>query len=396
LSVLKTTKQLVFITSRFPYPLEKGDKLRAFFQLKELAQKFDVHLICLTESAVSSESEAMVKPYVVSLHLFPISKWKKWVGAGLEVFGRRPIQVGYFHHRSIQKSIDAILENLRPDHIYCQLIRATEYIKNYHDCPKTIDYMDTLSKGIERRIDNASIIIKQIFRLEYKRLLRYENHIFDFFEFHTIISKQDRSHLPHHRRDTITIVPNGVNELFFTPISLESNYTIVFTGNMSYPPNVEAAKYIVCKILPMLAPSTTVLISGASPTKEVKDLASEQVTITGWVDDIRESYSAGKLFIAPMFIGTGLQNKLLEAMACGKPCITTSLANNALGAKPNNEIIIANNANEFQQAIRLLLADKQQQDLLSKNAQSFVRERYTWGKCTQPLLMLIEQGEQQN
>ena len=391
---MKTNKQLVFITSRFPYPLEKGDKLRAFFQLKELAQQFDVHLICLTESPVSSESQAMVEPYVKSLHIFPISKWKKWIGAGLEIFGNRPIQVGYFHHRTIQKSINTLLTDLRPDHIYCQLIRAAEYVKNYHDCPKTIDYMDTLSKGIERRIDSAPIITKQMFQLEYKRLLRYENHIFDFFEFHTIISKQDRGHIPHHQRDTIQIIPNGVNELFFEPISSDRNYTIVFTGNMSYPPNIEAAKYIVHEILPLLEPSTSVLISGATPVKEVNELASEQVTITGWVDDIRESYTAGKLFIAPMFIGTGLQNKLLEAMASGTPCITTSLANNALGAKPDSEIIIANDAGEFQQAIRKLLTDEQHQEVLSKNAQRFVRETYTWKKCTEPLLMLLQRADQ--
>ena len=104
----------------------------------------------------------------------------------------------------------------------------------------------------------------------------------------------------------------------------------------------------------------------------------KNVTISGWVDDIRESYLKGKIFIAPLFIGTGLQNKLLEAMALNTPCITTSLANNALGGKTGSELIIADTLVEFENGINLLLNDSIYSNQLTKNAQQFVKENFNW------------------
>jgi glycosyltransferase involved in cell wall biosynthesis len=75
-------------------------------------------------------------------------------------------------------------------------------------------------------------------------------------------------------------------------------------------------------------------------------LASKRVKISGWVEDMRESYARSRIFIAPMQIGTGLQNKLLEAMAMQLPCITSPLANAPLGAKNKQEILVGENANE--------------------------------------------------
>lgn len=385
-------KKIVFITSRFPYPLEKGDKLRAYFQIRELSNHFDVHLICLSEIPLSNDSINSVQKFTKSLHVFPLPKWKKWMGAACAFFGNMPIQIGYFHQSSIQRKINTLLNEIQPDHIFCQLIRVAEYVKDYHDCLKTLDYMDTLSKGIERRIHRVNWYQRAFFKLEFTRLRRYENSIFDYFEHHTIISEQDREHIPHPKRKEILIVQNGVSELFFEPFQNHKKYTLVFTGNMSYPPNIEAAKFIHDKILPHLDEQHNVLISGASPVRELTQLSSNRLTISGWIDDIRSSYSAGKIFIAPMFLGTGLQNKLLEAMAMGIPCITTSLANNALGAEPEETILIANNPEEFIFQIRRLLSSEVLYQNISRNGKIFVSEKFTWKGCTQPLIELIHRS----
>ena len=95
---------------------------------------------------------------------------------------------------------------------------------------------------------------------------------------------------------------------------------------MSYPPNIEAAIFLCKKIKPLIDKEyklCKILIGGTNPTKKIKNLENEQIHVSGRVEDIRNLYSIGKVFIAPMFIGSGLQNKLLEAMAMGIPCITT-------------------------------------------------------------------------
>lgn len=383
-------KKLVVITSRFPYPLEKGDKLRAYFQLKELSKEFEIHLVSLSEQPVTEELLSHLTPFVKSTHIFHLSPLKKWLGAFLQLFGKRPIQVGYFHNWCIQRKINALLSDLQPDHIYCQLIRVSEYVKNYHECPKTLDYMDALSKGIERRVEKEPLFKRWVFHLEYKRLVNYENAIYSYFEYHTIISDQDRQHIFHAQRQNIKVVPNGVNEVFFEPYTAEKQFEIVFTGNMSYPPNVEAAVYIAKQILPKLPDTCNLLLSGATPTSEVQVLKSDRIEITGWVNDIRESYAKGRIFIAPMFIGTGLQNKLLEAMAMGLPCITTTLANNALRAIPDESILIANSNEEFIRKINELLGDPELYKTIAQNGRQFITTNYRWEECTKELIEIIK------
>lgn len=379
------------ITSRFPFPLEKGDKLRAYHQIKELHKRFEIHLIATSEQKVEQNHIDELQAYCESIHVFPIGFLQKIWGAGTKLFTRKPIQVGYFHHYSIQSKINKLLQKIKPDHIYCQLIRSSEYVKNYHDCPKTIDFMDAFSKGVERRSKNARGIRKFIFESEYKRLMNYENAIFEYFERHTIISQQDKNYIFHKNRDQIKVIPNGVDDSFLQfNENLNKDTDIVFTGNMSYPPNVTAAQFIAVEILPLLPDKTRVKIAGSSPSKEVLRLGSNQVEITGFVEDIKVAYCSAEIFVAPMFLGTGLQNKLLESMALGIPCVTTSMANNALGAKPEQEILIADSAEEFAKQIKRLQMSPELKSMIAKNGKIFILKNYEWGQVTKQLIDLIE------
>jgi hypothetical protein len=134
----------------------------------------------------------------------------------------------------------------------------------------------------------------------------------------TIISIQDKKLIQHPQQDKIHVIENGIGEEFLDyQKSPEKKYDLVFVGNLNYAPNVECAEFIVNQILPLLASKKElcVLICGANPGTRVQKLAQKNVEIQGWVEDIRASYVSGKIFLAPLFIGTGLQNKLLEAMA---------------------------------------------------------------------------------
>ncbi|PKR81615.1 glycosyltransferase [Brumimicrobium salinarum] len=387
----KTYKKLVVITSRFPFPLEKGDKLRAYHQIKELAHHFEIHLISTSEINVGEKWKSQLKPYCKTITVYPINGFQKITGLLRQLLSKKPFQVGYFYHLSIQQKINKQLRRIQPDHIYCQLIRSAEYVKNYHDCPKTIDYMDAFSKGMERRANTANWIYKLIFQSEHKRLTNYENSIFEYFEHHTIISKQDKNYIFHTLKEQIHIVPNGVDESFLvSPSPSKQEFDLVFTGNMSYPPNITAVQFIVEEVLPLLPKNIKLKIAGASPSSEVLKLASDQVHITGFVEDIRTAYQSAKIFIAPMFLGTGLQNKLLEAMALGIPCITTSLANNALDAQPNHEILIADEAQTFAHQIQRLLAEPKLSQQLIEQGRSFISAKYKWNKVTQTLVDLIK------
>jgi sugar transferase (PEP-CTERM/EpsH1 system associated) len=383
-------KKLMVITSRFPYPLDKGDKLRAYHQIKELSKECEVHLVSLSNKNINKKDKSELEKLCETVSIYKLNKIQSVLSLFRAFFNKKPFQVALFYNKKIHKKIKKKTREINPNHIYCQLIRCAEYVKDEFDIPKTIDFMDVLSKGIERRISTSPFYLQKLLKTEAERLKVYENIMFEYFDNHAIISLQDQELIYHVKREEIAIIPNGIDTIFFSPDNKnEKKYTLLFNGNMQYQPNVKSAIYIVTHILPLVKeqiPEVSLLISGTSPAKEVQELASESVTVSGWMDDIRDAYNLASVFIAPMQIGTGLQNKLLEAMAMEMPCVTSKLANNALNAMPNEEILIGNSKEEYAELIVQLINDSSQSKKLGKNGQAYVRNNFNWETSTKKLL----------
>ena len=188
------------------------------------------------------------------------------------------------------------------------------------------------------------------------------------------------------------VVANGVDTDFFKPADSEKRYDLVFTGNMGYPPNINAAEYLVNEILPEilpLKPDLRLLIAGANPHLRVMVLKSAQVEVSGWVPDMRECYAGARIFIAPMQIGTGLQNKLLEAMAMQIPCITSPLAFQALNAREGEDILVARNPKEYATHILSLLNNPVLARKIALNGYHLVHNNFNWEKETDKIDKLI-------
>ena len=379
-------KNLLYICSRFPYPLEKGDKLRAFHQIKDLSKNFNIHLVSFTREDLSTENIKQLEPYTSTCRIFKTGSEFYWniIKNGLK---GTPFQLSFFQNKEAKKYVKNLVKEQNIDLCFNQLIRVADYSKDL-DIPKALDYMDVLSVGVERQSKHKAFPLSLLYKIESKRLSKYEAQLAPQYNLKYIISEQDLALLPEEVIKDTSVLVNGVDDSFFEEYKSEKKYDICFVGNMSYPPNVLACKFIVNKILPILKkhkPDIKVLLAGASPVKEVKDLVNENVIISGWMDDIREAYASSSIFIAPLFIGTGLQNKLLEAMAMKTPCITTSLCNNALQALKDEEILIADNEKEFSSHILKLLNNKGFGEQMANKAQNMVRKSYNWKTLTDKL-----------
>jgi sugar transferase (PEP-CTERM/EpsH1 system associated) len=374
--------KLLVMSSRVPWPLDKGDKLRMYHQIRCLSEDNEVYLIAVSDKKDNSVAHKELGKYCKQVHLLYNSRLSIAKGLASSLFGSNPLQIGYFYNKEIAQKVNSLVKEIKPNHIYGQLIRVAEYLKHF-DKPKTLDLQDAFSAGLKRRLDKSSGIYKQILKMEYRRVLEYETNSIDSFDFLTIITQADKELLDSKIQTRVSIVPNGVDTDFFKPIVAEKKYDLVFTGNMSYPPNVDAAMFLVKKIMPLVwkeKPNVKVLIAGSSPSIKVKDLETDNVKISGWMDDIRDAYSQSKVFIAPMQIGTGLQNKLLEAMAMKIPSITSDLANMALKAEDGKEILVSNKKNPqmFADSIMRLLSDEKLRNDIVNNAYAFVVRKYNW------------------
>lgn len=382
---------LLFMTSRFPYPLEKGDKLRTYHLIKGLSKSYQIHLYALSTQHIEPSWQKELAPYVVSIHLFRLNVFTQCIRLIGCIFTNQPFQLAYFTSFRVKRIIKKSITNLSPDHIFCQMIRPAEYVKNYHRCNKTIDYMDALSVGMERRAKKAPWYLRWIFNIEAVRLKEYEQRIFNYFEFQTMISQQDVHYIAHPDQGKIRVVPNGIDTEYFHPIkNLPATYDLVFVGNLSYAPNIDAMRWFADHIISKY-PTWTLLIAGANPSSALVQALKKypNITIEGWQEDIRKAYARGKLFIAPMQIGTGMQNKLLEAMAMGIPCLTTPLASEALEIIPGRDLMVGNNSESMADQIVHLLENPEEAGALGNQGRQTVQMIYSWNRAVNSLIEII-------
>lgn len=371
---------LAVLSPRFPHPIEKGDKLRLYHQLRTLSQVFNIHLIALTDQAIQVNSLAVIKEIVSETTIIHQSSNRLLKAGFKSILGSNPMQVNYYSEKAVEKKVKETIEKISPDIIYVQLVRIAHMV-HFFKGPKAIDYMDAMSLNMKRESSFRSVLTRFIFGLEAQRILKVEQGIDKLFDKKFIISQPDKDYLEGEGIGDLNVLGNGVDLDFFSPESKTPTtieYDIAFVGNMGYLPNILAVEFLVNKVVKKAAQKYRVLIAGARPHRRVKRLANEHVKVTGWVDDIRDAYNSAKIVVAPIFSGAGQQNKILEAMALGKVCVTSPQVNKAILAKENEEVFIASTAQEFIDSIEYLLNNPELCVEKGKNARNFVLNNFQW------------------
>jgi polysaccharide biosynthesis protein PslH len=385
--------RILVALSRFPWPLEKGDKLRAWHQLQGLALAHEVHLVCLSDVAVSAADLAALG-FCKSVQVIRQGKVVAALNVLRGLFNRIPFQVNYFRSRRMRSLIAQTIAREKIDVCFVQLVRLGENLPMASGPRWVLDYMDTFSIGMESRIAESKVWMRPIVRKEAKRLKAYESRLAAHFDELVIISDRDAEGLPPALRDVVHVIPNGVSESFFEalPQPAQKDFDLIFFGNMGYQPNVKGAQYLVEEVLPILHKRgirPRLCIAGARPAAVLKAYESAEITVTGFVDDIRQYVLRSKISVAPLIGGQGLQNKLIESMAMTMPVITTPISNAALGANAGVELLVAADPVAFADAIELLLHDPGKAAELAANGRRFVEAHFRWGAMNARLIGVL-------
>jgi glycosyltransferase involved in cell wall biosynthesis len=269
------------------------------------------------------------------------------------------------------------------------------FMENVKNLPRVIDLIDALSINMQRRYHVDRVPVKWFAYWEWRRLMRYERKICEDYDQVTVVSATDRDAIE--GGDNVHINPNGVDLASCARVATKREQNaLIFTGNMGYFPNVDAVCYFVREVFPIIKgtiPAVRLYIVGANPSSSVLGLARDPaVEVRGHVPDMVMHLTRAEVAICPMRAGSGMQFKVIEAMAAGTPVVATPFGVGGLEVEHEKNILVGGDSSEFACHVVRLLRDKTLRDYLAGNAIRMVRERYTWESVVASLEEVYEKA----
>jgi len=362
--------------------LHNGEDLRIFQLAKQLSSRHEIHLIAYEQRGFPSEEigdcfkEIHLLSGVVAIDETQRG-YRRFVDAVL------PSRLYGFDFR-IDELLKKLIKEQRFDLIW---IPAWQMMPYSYDIRGTRVLLDVMDDGVLELLREAKLSksVKQ-FLVNLKRLLvtyLFEKKYFSHVDWCSVVTEADALFLRRIcSRANVVTIPNGVDCEYFRPLGSREVYpSLVFEGNMSFAPSVDAICHFHSEILPKIKsqiPETKLWIVGKDPAKEVQNLKGVDVTVTGYVQDVRPYLDRASVFVCPMRKGAGIKNKILQAWAMGKPVVSTSIALAGLDAKPGENILVADKSDQFAAEVIRLLKDESLRKAMGALAKRTVCNRYSW------------------
>jgi len=373
---------------RLPFPPLKGDKAVPFHRIRYLSKRHKVTLLSFVESAEELRYLDGLTPYCHEIHTVELPPWRSYLNMVVHSWRRLPLQVLYYRSSQYHRKLGALLRANAFDVVHTVLARGAPYTMDIA-CPvKVLDMIDALSLNMARRARMERGLARCVYSHEADRMRNFEKSVSRKYDLVLVVSNTDRDHLG---EPNAAIVPAGVVVADDHKGVTRDPATVIFTGNLSYFPNQDAALFLARDLLPSLRcaiPGVKVKIAGSDPPKELRQLAARlpDLEVTGYVPDLMAHLRRATVAVCPMRTGgSGMHFKVLEAMACGIPVVASPMAVSTGEARPGEDVLLAQDVGEFSQAILALMKNPELALKLSVNGKKLVSDKYTWEISTRRL-----------
>lgn len=379
---------ILFLAHRVPYPPDRGDKVRSHHVMRHLSRLGRVHLATFADDPRDTGHEDALRQWCASVAVLPRAKGN--ARAAVEALaGGRTVSEAAFDSAAMRAQVAQLLAARRYDAVYVYSGQMAQYVPA--DLPFVMDFVDMDSAKFAAYAENARGPMRWMMRREARKLAAFERAVAGRARASLLVSGAEAALF---RRtsgaDRVVTIENGIDTAFFDPaqaVPVEADGPlIVFTGQMDYRPNVEAVRWFVGEVLPLI-PAARFAIVGRSPTAAVRALAGERVVVTGEVADVRGWIGAASIVVAPLLLARGIQNKVLEAMAMARPVVASVAA--AEGIDHQGTIRVAGDAAGFAREVKALLGDPVAAAALGQSARARAVERYGWDARLAPLAGLL-------
>lgn len=382
-------RQMIFISHRFPYPPVKGEKIRAWQLLRHFAKTWNVHYGCLIDDAADWEHLETVRPFCADLACFPIDKRRQKLQALLTMRPGRALMLDYYHHAGLQAWVRATMARTPMDLVYIYSTAMAPYVLPMEHRGLVLDMQDIDSEKWSEYARRSRPPMRWVWAREGRTLLAYERRAAAACDLTLLVSEPECRRLEALAPELVGrvhAVEQGVDLAYFAPgLDLPSPYRAaaprcVFTGNMDYWPNADAAIWFAQQVLPLLRAhdaASEFVVVGANPSPAVRALAElPGVTVTGRVADVRPYVAHAEVAVAPLRIARGIQNKVLEAMALGTPVVASPQAFEGVRAIAGQDLLVADGAEATAHAIAAVMAGGH--PALPAAGRRAMEQRYGW------------------
>jgi sugar transferase (PEP-CTERM/EpsH1 system associated) len=376
--------RLLCLTSRLPYPPNRGDRLRAFHFIEHLSRHHELTLVSFIANDAERANIRPLKAYCRDVYVLKRSAVRSAVTTGLNLWRSEPLQSLYYRDRAMQQLIDRVVAGGSFDVAYIHLFRMAPYLANHNSIYRIVDLTDVISQEVIKSLPYRPLFWRLVYGVERPRIEAFERYVAQHFEETWLIAEPDRKALKAAvPNSNIQVVPNGVDVEVFRPLEKPPvANSLIFVGHMGVFHNIDAAVYLAQEILPRLQrtfPDCRLTIVGAEPAPQVRELVQNPaVSVTGFVLDLNACLNEAAVFAAPLRFAAGVQNKVLEAMASGRPVVTTTLVNDGIGANPGRDLIVVDDSEAMVSHIANLFQQAQLRREMGAAARIFVEQNFSW------------------
>src|SRR5262245_19787881 len=384
---------ILWLKSDLLVPLDKGGKLRTWHLMRHLARRHEITYLSFADPGVRTQDivemgHVASRIVTVRREEAPKGSLRFYTGVARHVIDPLPYAVAKYRSDAYRSTLLKLLEEPPVDLIVCDFLVPAVNLPDRLPCPAVL-FTHNVEAEIWRRHteQQTSAIRRWLYGLQHKRMLDFERGTLARFDAVLAVSEQDRQTIdqlyPGAARRPAFVVPTGVDVSYFSQEESRTNRPrLIFTGSMDWLPNEDAMTFFCRDVLPIIrarVPDVELTISGREPTRGVRNLAAQHgVVVTGRVDDIRPFVRDAAVYVVPLRIGGGTRLKIFEAMAMGKAVVSTAIGAEGLPVTNGRDIVIADEASAFADAVVRLMRDAAARRALEGAARKLVVEKYDW------------------
>ena len=392
---------LLFLCHRIPYPPDKGDKVRSYRWLQELLQHFHVHLGAFIDDPADWAHVAQLRERCASSLFLPLARNVATCRSTSGFLSGTALTIPYYRDARMRRWALACRVSHGIEHVLVFSSAMGQYAENssWSSVRRVIDFVDVDSDKWRQYAHRKRWPAALIFRREAKRLAEAEARLAHVFDASVFVSEHEAGLFRSGVGDVgerVKAIRNGVDTSYFdasvqrvSPYPVASE-PVVFTGVMDYWTNVDAVLWFVREVWPRVKakrPRALFVIVGAKPTREVLRLRGEDIRVTGRVADVRPYLQHAAAVVAPMRIARGVQNKVLEGMAMGRPVVVTSKGLEGIAAVPGRDLVVADEPAAYARAIVAVLSGCAPHH--GPAARRLVEAHYGWAESAKKMVSLI-------